>query len=616
MKGDEQQLIGSPSGPIHAPEPVLARAPRTGPIGHGARERRPDLPCTRRLQHLGGRADRATQMLAIVARHAVVDDRGAGAVQPHAPAVSITQQDAHEPGLRQSGHAIAMSRRGFPGCRQRLQRGMYRRRLKLESIARVQIGEFVGVMGLDGTGPRTHVLVHVREYRRRRMERQIVAERGKAHAGPQQQGRRMHGAGGHDDGLRPNVDGVPANACLDATRGAAIDQNSMHVATHHDACTLRGGILQVGDQRRLLRAAAASHATVATRIILRAVANVARQEAVVPPQLLEAANQYLVPPRWFRMIGVDAEPASDRVERACEFDAFEVWQAVLVSPLAAHAVRRVKARRVVDHGPAAERRPLQHDEPQIARREQAAGVVQRFEGFAFLMREIRFVAIAALFQHDHVPSRGRELSRHDASARSGADHDNVAIEGRVGGDGDRTNRLGRLGRRGRAQWTRIPDGARGSWRRVVRDGCEPLQGLKRFAPLRQAAGCPAAQAAFAFAGGHARERFGNAAEEQIDGSDIEQPQQQIEVGAIGGAGKGGDPQRDPVTQIRRGGVDQRRRHHAQHVARGGRQRGCQRSWTNVSLKPSGSLIMNTRPHGMSCGSWSSAPPRALISAAS
>ena len=54
--------------------------------------------------------------------------------------------------------------------------------------------------------------------------------------------------------------------------------------------------------------------------------------------------------------------------------------------------------------------------------------------------------------------------------------------------------------------------------------------------------------------------------------------------------------------FRRGSVhDQRRGNRAQDMLRGGRQ--CQRAWTNVSLNPSGSVIMNTRlPHGMSCGS--------------
>src|SRR6266571_6509065 len=168
----------------------------------------------------------------------------------------------------------------------------------------------------------------------------------------------MHGAGGHDHSVRTDLQrvGSPADACFDTAGGAAIDHDTTHVATHDDACTLCGRILQVRDQRRLLRTATTSHATVATRIVLRAAPYIARQESMMPLQLLEAANQDLVPPRRSRMLGVDAEPARDRIEGACELVAFEVWQAVLSSPLMADRIGCPEAGRVIDHGPAADRK--------------------------------------------------------------------------------------------------------------------------------------------------------------------------------------------------------------------------------------------------------------------
>src|SRR6266852_7727975 len=100
-------------------------------------------------------------------------------------------------------------------------------------------------------------------------------------------------------------------------------------------------------------------------------------------------------------------------------------------PLLAHRIRRREARRVVDHGAAAERRALQDDESEIARREQAARVVHRLQRLAFLMREVGLVAVAAFLQYDDVLAARCQLGGDD-SATGTRSHDNdVARECRV-----------------------------------------------------------------------------------------------------------------------------------------------------------------------------------------
>jgi len=251
----------------------------------------------------------------------------------------------------------------------------------------------------------------------------------------------MHRAGGDDDRLRAHRQCNVADSCVNAGRRAAIDHNTAHVAIHHNARAPRGRILKIGDQGRLLRACAASHAAVAARIVLRAAAHVARQQPVMPSQLLEAPDEHLVAPRGPSMIGVDTEPARDGVERARVFRALEVRQVVRSSPLPAHGFGCRKARRVVDHGTATERRALQDDQTEIARGQQAARVVHRLERVAFLVREVRLVTIAAFLQHDDVLPGGGQLGRDDATTGAGADHDDIATERGVPRDGEGTDRL-------------------------------------------------------------------------------------------------------------------------------------------------------------------------------
>jgi hypothetical protein len=64
---------------------------------------------------------------------------------------------------------------------------------------------------------------------------------------------------------------------------------------------------------------------------------------------------------------------------------------------------------------------------------------------------------------------------------------------------------------------------------------------------------------------HPRERFWNAAEQQIHDTDVEQPEQEIELGPVGGAGERRDFARDPFAEVRRAVRDERRRDGSQDV---------------------------------------------------
>src|SRR5712664_2609751 len=134
----------------------------------------------------------------------------------------------------------------------------------------------------------------------------------------------MHRARGDDHRLRADGQRNVADLRVDAGRRAAINSDAAYFAIDYNPRAARGRILKVGDQGGLLCAGAASHAAVAARIVLRAAAHVARQQPVMPSQLLEAPDEHLVAPRGPGMIAVDTETASHGIQGAREFRALEV----------------------------------------------------------------------------------------------------------------------------------------------------------------------------------------------------------------------------------------------------------------------------------------------------
>ena len=86
----------------------------------------------------------------------------------------------------------------------------------------------------------------------------------------------MHRARGDNHDLRPYGHREVASTRLDTGRRPALDNDAAHIAIHDDPRAAIRRVLQVGDQRRLLRAAATSHAAVAASVVLRATAHVAR----------------------------------------------------------------------------------------------------------------------------------------------------------------------------------------------------------------------------------------------------------------------------------------------------------------------------------------------------
>src|SRR5881396_1074469 len=85
MEGDEQQLVRAPARRVDPRQPVLASASAAGPVVDGASERQPDLACARGLEQLRPSGDGAPQMRAVVAREAIIDDRGAVAIHADLP---------------------------------------------------------------------------------------------------------------------------------------------------------------------------------------------------------------------------------------------------------------------------------------------------------------------------------------------------------------------------------------------------------------------------------------------------------------------------------------------------------------------------------------------------
>ncbi len=117
-------------------------------------------------------------MRRVVTRDAIIHDRDAIAVHGHASAEAVTEQNADQRSARQLGHSLAVLGSGFPRCSQRLERRVHGHRLELESVAIVEIGELIGIMRLHRARPRPHPFIHVGQHRRRRMQREMLAEGG------------------------------------------------------------------------------------------------------------------------------------------------------------------------------------------------------------------------------------------------------------------------------------------------------------------------------------------------------------------------------------------------------------------------------------------------------
>jgi len=239
---------------------------------------------------------------------------------------------------------------------------------------------------------------------------------------------------------------------------------------------------------------------------------------------------------------------------------------MVTRPLLAHRIRRREARRVVDHGPAAERRALQDDESQIARREQAARVVHRLQRLALLMCEVRLVAVATLLQRDDILAASRQLGGDDPATGARAYDNDVAHECRVATYRERADWLWCVG--WNPERPGIADRATGPWRRVVGNGGEAFERLKCFATLRDSTRRPAAQIALALGRRHGCERARRAAQQKIHDAAFKQSQQQVELGAVGAAREGCNHAGDALTQIGWGILNERIRDSAQDFPRG------------------------------------------------
>src|SRR4029077_12815731 len=92
------------------------------------------------------------------------------------------------------------------------------------------------------------------------------------------------------------------------------ERHPPHVRMRYDARAAVVRILQIGEQRGLLGAAAAAIAAVAAGVVLGATLYVARQQAVVPAAALQAANQNRVAGAGAGGVGRDVDALRHGVE--------------------------------------------------------------------------------------------------------------------------------------------------------------------------------------------------------------------------------------------------------------------------------------------------------------
>src|SRR2546421_12391755 len=124
----------------------------------------------------------------------------------------------------------------------------------------------------------------------------------------------MDRAAGDNDCLRADGDAMDSSGRPHPGRRPPFDHDAPHMAIDDNASATLCSVLEVGDECRLLGAAATTEAAVAAGVILRAATHVTRQEPVVPLQLLETANQHAIASRGARVRGVDGDTLRYGVE--------------------------------------------------------------------------------------------------------------------------------------------------------------------------------------------------------------------------------------------------------------------------------------------------------------
>jgi hypothetical protein len=135
-----------------------------------------------------------------------------------------------------------------------------------------------------------------------------------AQAGAEQQGRGLDGPGGGHHRPRPDGQPVPAGDRLQPGGPAVFDQDLAGVGTDDQPGPGRGGVLQVGDQGRLLGSVPAAEPAPAAAGVLGAAADVAGQRAGVPAEPLQAVGQQPVAGAGPALVLGDPEPAGDRLQ--------------------------------------------------------------------------------------------------------------------------------------------------------------------------------------------------------------------------------------------------------------------------------------------------------------
>ena len=294
---------------------------------------------------------------------AEADPGAAVAVDPDPAGAAVAAQ---HPDQRQVGRALHQRPVGggrLPGQGDRGRPPGARARSRRSGRTGRGAGSFRPTSGPGGSPPTSGPARRTRPWRRCRVQAQVVADLA-AEAGAEQQGRGLDGPGGGHHRPRPDHQPVPAvGPGLYPDGLSVVDQHPAGVGPDDQPGPGRGGLLQVGDQGRLLGFEPAAEPAPAAAGVLGAAADVAGQRAGVPAEPLQAPLQELVPDAGAALGLGDPEPAGDRRQRGRDLFGGEGVHARHLGPLLQHRRRGRERGRVVHHRAPAKGRPGHDRQP-------------------------------------------------------------------------------------------------------------------------------------------------------------------------------------------------------------------------------------------------------------
>src|SRR3990172_7236514 len=200
----------------------------------------------------------ADEVRPVAGREAVVEDRLALHVDPHAAFRDIADEDDRSRRVGDAAHPVLVRSSAGPGERQRRKARVARRALEPGAVM-----AFIGVLEalhddrLHRPLPHLDPMRVLREHIGRGIETQSETDAPEPDAGTQEDRRRLDRATRHDDGPRADVDRDLATSGrvgrLDATGLAPFDEDPVGPGVEEEPCAGTIGVRQIRDERRLLR---------------------------------------------------------------------------------------------------------------------------------------------------------------------------------------------------------------------------------------------------------------------------------------------------------------------------------------------------------------------------